>query len=306
MNNILDVLRPEEIIKLRLRCLYEEYGYSLYKMSRFEEYRFYLENKSFLVNDSVITFTDLDGRLLALKPDVTLSIVKQYNGAKQKVYYLENVYRPDRNKRSFKEIEQLGLEYMGEVNSQVVSDVITVAAKSLYIVSENSLIELGHCGFLQGLLKHVNKGNSFNNEMLRLVSQKNFCGIKELCEKHNLPEKDTEALVALPGLCGNASEVVNNASKYCFNEEMTNALAEIEELSLSMAKAENVCGLTIDLSLVGKDDYYNGILFCGYVKGLPFRVLTGGRYDGLLRKVGKDGGAVGFALYFDTLEQLFH
>ena len=45
-------------------------------MGRFEEYGLYQENRRFLTSDQVITFTDLDGRLLALKPDVTLSIAK--------------------------------------------------------------------------------------------------------------------------------------------------------------------------------------------------------------------------------------
>ena len=45
-------------------------------MSRFEEYDFYARNKDFLVSDRIITFTDSRGRLLALKPDVTLSIIK--------------------------------------------------------------------------------------------------------------------------------------------------------------------------------------------------------------------------------------
>ncbi|MCE2604206.1 ATP phosphoribosyltransferase regulatory subunit, partial [Pseudomonas aeruginosa] len=61
---------------MELRGLYEQYGYKKYKMSKFEEYSLYVENKDFLASDKVITFTDLDGRLLALKPDVTLSIIK--------------------------------------------------------------------------------------------------------------------------------------------------------------------------------------------------------------------------------------
>ena len=60
----------------RLRALYESLGYTRFSMRRFEEYALYLENKSFLKSDSVLTFTNPDGKLMALKPDVTLSIVK--------------------------------------------------------------------------------------------------------------------------------------------------------------------------------------------------------------------------------------
>ena len=77
-----------------LSRLYEKAGYKKYKMRKFEEYSLYLENKSFLTSEYVITFNDLSGRLLALKPDVTLSIVKNTNAtpsASEKLYYTESV-----------------------------------------------------------------------------------------------------------------------------------------------------------------------------------------------------------------------
>ena len=70
------ILKKEERAMLSLRALYKLHGYLPFKMSKFEEYDLYVRNKEFLVSDSVITFNDTDGRLLALKPDVTLSIIK--------------------------------------------------------------------------------------------------------------------------------------------------------------------------------------------------------------------------------------
>lgn len=72
----LSCFRSAERAQLELRALYEKAGYHKYHMSRFEEYSLYQENRRFLSSDQVITFTDLDGRLLALKPDVTLGIAK--------------------------------------------------------------------------------------------------------------------------------------------------------------------------------------------------------------------------------------
>ena len=69
-------LQPKERASFALRALYEAAGCRKYHMGRFEEYGLYQENRSFLSSEQVITFTDLDGRLLALKPDVTLSIAK--------------------------------------------------------------------------------------------------------------------------------------------------------------------------------------------------------------------------------------
>ncbi len=78
MENLLDILSPQERTVLSFRALFESKGYRRIKANRFEEYRFYLENINFLRSEQLITFSDLDGRLRALKPDVTLSIVKHY------------------------------------------------------------------------------------------------------------------------------------------------------------------------------------------------------------------------------------
>ena len=83
---------------------------------QFEEYALYQENQSFLPSRQVITFTDLDGRLLALKPDVTLSIAKSAQpapGETKRFYYSENVYRPAAESHTFKEIAQMGVEFIG-------------------------------------------------------------------------------------------------------------------------------------------------------------------------------------------------
>ena len=96
MNIAETILQNDEKAVYRLRSLYRSYGYTPYKMSKFEEYDLYVRNKDFLVSDSVITFTDKSGKLMALKPDVTLSIIKNSRaeaGCVQKVYYNENVYR---------------------------------------------------------------------------------------------------------------------------------------------------------------------------------------------------------------------
>ena len=88
---------------LALVNLFARYGYAQYKMSKFEAYDLYSKNKGFLVNDSVITFTDTNGKLMALKPDVTLSIVKNADKALksvEKLYYNESVYRVSKHTAS--------------------------------------------------------------------------------------------------------------------------------------------------------------------------------------------------------------
>ena len=70
--------KRSELAILELRALYEQYGYREFRMSRFEEYDFYAEYRSFLQAENILTFHDPSGKLLALKPDITLSIAVSY------------------------------------------------------------------------------------------------------------------------------------------------------------------------------------------------------------------------------------
>lgn len=94
-------IKNDEEAILKFKNLYKKFGYRQYKMNKFEEYDLYAENKNFLLNSNIITFTDLNGKLMALKPDVTLSIaknVKETEGT-QKLYYNENVYRARKGRK---------------------------------------------------------------------------------------------------------------------------------------------------------------------------------------------------------------
>ena len=121
-----------EQLSKRLGDLYSTYGYRAYTMRKFEEYALYLRNKDFLLSDRVLTFTDTDGKLMALKPDVTLSIIKNTRdipGTIQKMYYTETVYRPGNS--GFREIMQVGLECMGDVDDYCILEVLLLAVKML-------------------------------------------------------------------------------------------------------------------------------------------------------------------------------
>lgn len=124
------ILRSGEQIMYRLRGLYERYGYRRFKMSKFEEYDLYVRNKDFLVSDRMITFTDARGILMALKPDVTLSIIKNTRAEEagpRKVYYNESVYRSGQGEETFQEIMQTGLECIGELDLYHIYEVIALA-----------------------------------------------------------------------------------------------------------------------------------------------------------------------------------
>ena len=193
-------MKSEERISLLLRGLYEQYGYAQYKMSKFEEYDLYVSNKDFLISDSVITFTDTNGKLMALKPDMTLSIVKNTkdaSGTLSKVYYDENVYRVSKGTHSFKEIKQVGLECIGDVDAYSLYEVLMLAAESLQSISNECVLDISHLGILSGVLESLGVSESVQNDLFRCMGEKNP---HELTAFRNLPEGRTRCAPNLPDI----------------------------------------------------------------------------------------------------------
>lgn len=291
-----------------MRALYESYGYKKYKMRKFEEYDLYLENKSFLAGESIITFTDLNGKLLALKPDVTLSIAKnaKLKGRDaQKLYYTENVYRESRAGNEYKEIMQVGLEYIGEIDLCVLCEVISLAAKSLQTISGNYIMDISHLGFASGLLDETSLSQSAKSEVLKMLSQKDAHSIAALCERENVKASLAEKLVALPSVYGGFKETLKKAEKLVVNDKMREALSELSGIYGVLKNEKQAKNLRLDFSITNDLSYYNGIIFQGFIDGVPCDILSGGRYDNLMQKLGTPAQAIGFAVYIDLLERYF-
>ena len=148
-----------------------------FKMSRFEDYDLYAANKDFLAGEGIITFTDPSGRLMALKPDVTMSIIrscKDGDGLTEKLYYSENVYRVMGGTHQLKEIMQSGLECIGEINLYSTCEVISLAAKSLELFERPYVLDISHMGIVSGLVDECAPDESVKRELLRRIGAKNI------------------------------------------------------------------------------------------------------------------------------------
>ena len=301
------VLKQEEKAVFRLRSLYQKYGYSQYKMSKFEEYDLYVRNKDFLVSDSIITFNDTSGKLLALKPDVTLSIIKNSQDSSdsvQRVYYNESVYRISKGSHSFKEIVQAGLECIGCIDTYNMCEVILLAAKSLQAISSEYVLDISHMGFVSGLLDKYDINDEAKALIVNYIGEKNLHDIKTICDSCDLSPALFKDLTVLIQAYGNKDQAIEKLSSIEMTEDMKNALYELDSICKVLDAEGMDDHINIDFSIVNDMNYYNGIVFKGYIEGIPASVLSGGRYDKLMHKMGKDGGAIGFAVYLDSLERL--
>lgn len=314
-------LKKEDINMLSLRHLYEHFGYVHYKMNKFEEYDLYAENKDFLAGDKIITFTDTNGKLLALKPDVTLSIVKNYNdvpGVVRKVYYNENIYRTSKSTKIYKEIMQMGLECIGDLDIYQIAEVLILAAASLSVLSEGAsggdtgsnsgsgryILDVSHMGLIRGFLDELNLRPKHEEMFLSLLRKKNRHGIMTLFDSIGVDEELRETAITLASTYGSPESVLKTLETVSLNETMDKAVDELSVICSILADRD-LDGVHLDFSLVNDMSYYNGVMFRGYIEGIPSGVLSGGQYDELLEKMDKrtssDSGAIGFAINMDLI-----
>ena len=295
------LLSSEEDLALRLRALYVGSGYSRFTMGRFEEYDLYAQFRDFLVGESIISFTDTNGKLMALKPDVTLFYAannKVAAGEVGRVCYNENVYRVSKASGSFKEIMQVGVECLGAITAADVDEVIVLAAKSLEVVSPANMLALTSLDVLSEALDGLALARVARDEAQRLVAERNAHELEGLLAHNRVADAAAEKALALLRVPEDASTCIAALRALGFAESAVDALAGAVAALEDAGFASRV---RIDFSLVNDTAYYNGLAFQGFVQGVPRAVLMGGQYDNLLQKLGRDQRAVGFAVYTDGI-----
>jgi len=290
----------QEQVIFRLRELYRANGYTQYKMSKFEEYDLYARNKDFLISDGVITFTDTNGKLMALKPDVTLSIIKNsknMGSPVQRLFYNENVYRISKSNQTYQELMQVGLECIGAIGPEEICQVLALAARSLQCISEHSVLNITNLDILTQVIDRLCLSKEETAQILKCVEEKNADALKKL----GLPENALEILLRLMDAAGPAQQVLTRLAGALEGLCDTAPLQKLSRL-LEALPEEAAARVQVDLSLVSDLRYYNGIVFKGFVEGVPSAVLTGGQYDKLMAKMQHSSSALGFAVYMDLLD----
>jgi len=307
MFNLDKVLSSEERAVFELRALYVGYGYAQYKMSKFEEYDLYVKNKDFLVSDNVITFTDTDGKLMALKPDVTLSIIKNSKDSPSsllKVCYDENVYRVSKGTKSFKELMQVGLECLGAVDEKAVTEILFLATESLKLISPSYVLDISSLDVAKGVMDDAGISFEGEKEILAHLAEKNVQGVVNVCLREGISEEKTETVKKLVTVYGNPEKVMETLFSLRLSKGTNDAIKRLGAIVDGLKKKGVLDRVRIDFSVVNNMKYYNGIVFKGFIEGVPTGILSGGQYDKLMEKMGKKSKAIGFAVYLDELGKL--
>ncbi len=295
------ILKNDEKIALNLRSLYAQKGYRPFKMSKFEEYDLYMKNKDFLISQGIITFNEPGGNLLALKPDVTLSIVKNAKdqaGLVQKFYYSENVYRLSERTHSYQELMQTGLECIGDIALEDICEVVQLAVSSAAQISPNYQGVFSHIGLLKCYFADWGIDLQQDLAICEAFFRRNADGLKSLCTNEQLA-----AILALMAAYPDAESAKAKLLPYCVSHQTLQALEEFVQIWNNTFRAPNPA-VSVDFSVSDSLGYYSGVVFKFYISGVSAAILSGGQYDGLMKKMGRASHAIGFAVYLDELARL--
>ncbi len=293
------VLQYNEKIVLSLRELYSKYGYVPYRMSKFEEYDLYAKNKDFLVSDNVITFTDTNGKLMALKPDVTLSIIKNGQDEKDglsKLFYNENVYRVSKGTNSFKEIMQSGVECIGDIKTDDLCQVLTLAAESLSLLSGDFILSLSNLDIINEVISDLELPSRELKKLYKAIEEKNLHEIEEICSDCNC----SSVLESMLSVYGSVSDIIDSLDPIL---SAYGSYPGFRDILSSLRGSSFADRIYLDFSVIDDASYYNGIVFKGFVKNVSSMVLSGGQYDNLMKTMKRRSKAIGFAVYTDVLER---
>jgi ATP phosphoribosyltransferase regulatory subunit len=258
------------------------------------------------------SFVGRDGSLLALRPDFT-SVIAKIAAARLaerpsplRLYYSGEVlrYEPPKAGRQ-NELYQMGLEHLGGDPRAADGEILCIAAECLEVLGAPGwVLALGHVGVFSGLLAGTELEPAALERLRERVEAKDPAGVREALGEARLAGPVAEGIVRLTTLAGDASVLREAAQALSFSEGARAAVDELSRTVETLSAAGLGAHLAVDLGEVRSLDYYTGLVFRVYARGLGFEVGGGGRYDTLLGRFGRPFPAVGFMLGLDRVDLL--
>lgn len=286
-----------------IELIFIENNYIQIKPSIFEDYDNFISiNKTMPTKSMVKIASD---KILVLRPDITTSIIKSLiprweDDLVLKLFYHSTVYRNE-GKEGIKEIRQFGCEYLGEKSIEADREIVNMSLNILKKFGEKFVLEVGNSNYINGLLRELNLKENQENKLKSLILRKNKIEIESYIEKLNAKKEVRETILNLFELNGKIDEVLSKAKKLYCNDMMEKGLKELDEISQSIKSCDNARYINFDLSMVGKFDYYEGIMIKGYYANVYKEIVSGGRYDSLTEEFGRRVSAIGFCIDIDGL-----
>lgn len=266
-----------------------------------EYYDTYTKITNAVPQEKLFKMTDTDGKLLVLRPDLTLSIARiaavKLNGQAARLCYFANKWDMESaGANRNREIYQAGVECLGEEGAFSDAQAIAFAVECLKETGlKNFIVDVGHVGYLKGVLEELGLSPETEEKLCAYINAKDGMNAERLLKNAGVKGDALNTVLALPALFGGA-EVLDVAEALTQSGGAREAVAHLKKiyaLLTDMGYSEYIC---FDLGTVKRFSYYSGVVFSALVKELGAAVASGGRYDCLADDFGAHVPAVGFAV----------
>jgi ATP phosphoribosyltransferase regulatory subunit len=254
------------------------------------------------MQESMIKFVGPSGRILVLRPDLTVPIArvaatKFSDEGIKRLFYIQNSYaaaEPAIGKAG--EFTQAGIELIGDPGSTADAEVIALAIRSLQIAGLKTFtIDIGQVAYFKALVAGLELDEVQTDALRHAVDSKNLIEIEATTVRLNITGRRKEQLLALPNLFGGA-EVFDKALALSDEAGCREAIENLRSVYKLLDDYGLEQYISVDLGMLHDIAYYSGIIFRGLTPEIGFPVVSGGRYDDLLAKFGEPAPATGFAL----------
>ena len=288
---------------------FSKWGYSEVSTPIVEYYKTFNHKTQDLKEEELYKFFDSRGRILVLRPDMTVPVARLVNTKLKdmklplKLFYNAEVFRVHESfegKRN--EYLDCGIELIGASGEKTDLEVLVTALEVLKALDTKKefKLEIGNVNILKSALKDMNLSIDNQNKVIELINKKSLTSLREYLDDIEIRKEYKEFLNKFPWLFG-GYEMIKKAKGLAFNEDMKKNIEYLENLYLNLQKLGYEKYLSVDISMVPRVNYYSGIIFKGYVKEIGSTVIRGGRYDNLLESFGKSIPAIGFSVDVNLL-----
>lgn len=297
-----------EQITNKLSRRFSTYGFNRIKTSPFESYDLYSKVTGSVNRQEMIKVIDSCGKVLVLRPDVTIPITQKLSHEESELanehrfYYIQEVFRQSVDKTEKMERTQAGVEYFSESSPEVDAEMIALAIHTLKDLGFKEIkIEIGHTAFFNEMVHVLPLHENEINMLQTMIQAKNIVEISRFLTTVQAEEAIKIAIEQIPFLYGKPDDVLKHAKAISSSPDMLNSINAIEETWRLLKLYELEEHIVIDFGLINRMNYYSGIVFQGYVERFGKPVLMGGRYDRLGHEFGADLPAIGFACEVESL-----
>ncbi|WP_099156543.1 ATP phosphoribosyltransferase regulatory subunit [Virgibacillus ndiopensis] len=300
--------QKREHLLTKIKNRFSTYGYKQIQTPTFEQYDLYKTIAGTINSDEMIKVIDPSGKVLVLRPDVTIPITrivatnKQIPSSEERFFYISHVFRNSIVQQDKKEHTQAGIENFGPSTPALDAEIIALAIQTVNDLGFNNFkLEIGHAGFFKELLKQINISEQETTQLKQMIQAKNFSEIKPFLEKLSINTDVRHSLQQIPFLYGNTEDVMKRAEAVILNERMNDTLHNLIEVNelLKIYKLDQF--VSFDLGLINHMNYYSDIIFQGFVENFGKPVLMGGRYNHLAEQFNTKIPAIGFACDVDSI-----